>query len=104
MVGLKKKKDMFSWYFISSRILLDCSQIMPHLERKLDYSRKFVQKEAKYFETMNYYTQIWKYSILRIERKCGVELCQLGNVFDFMEQKLNFWPSRKGIYVSHLKS
>lgn len=49
---------MFSWYFISSRILLDCSQIMPNLERKLDYSRKFVQKEAKYFETMNYYTQI----------------------------------------------
>lgn len=59
------KEDMFNWCFLLSRILLYCSQIMPHLERKMNYSRQFVQNEAKSFATVKYCTQIWKYSILR---------------------------------------
>lgn len=43
--GWLKKKDTFSWYFLSSRVLLYCSQIMPHLERKNELFQK-VQKEA----------------------------------------------------------
>lgn len=50
---------MVNWCFLSNRIVLYCSQKMPHLERKkMNYSRKFVQEEAKSFATMKHYTQI----------------------------------------------
>lgn len=73
-------KRMFNCCFLSSRILLCHSQIMPHLVRKMNYFRKFVQKEAKSFATVKYYIQICESSLLQLGWKYDVELGQLGNV------------------------
>lgn len=47
-------------------LLLHCSQMMPHLQRKMNYSREFVHKEAKSFATVKYYTHLWNYCLMSL--------------------------------------
>ena len=62
---------------------------MPHLERKMSYSRNFVQREATSFATMKYNTQMWRSSICRTGQG-GAEKLHREKLSDFMEQKRNF--------------
>ena len=48
----------------------------------MNYFRKFVQKDAKSFATRKYCICFSKSSILRLGKKGGVELGQLGSVFN----------------------